>query len=72
MYQYHVKWWGDDRAIDNYGLVAAGTFKDAVKKISRYYGDRNIEELTLEILGDTEDLLQYKGEIKSLKDCFEV
>lgn len=72
MYQYHVKWWCDDKTIDNYGLVAAGTFKDAVEKISSYYGDREIEELTLEILGDTEDLLQYKDAVKTLKVYFEV
>ena len=72
MYQYHVKWWCEDKILDNYGLVAAGTFKDAVEKISNYYGDREIEELFLEVLGDAEDLLQYKNEIKNLKDCFEV
>ena len=72
MYQYHVKWWYDDKTIDNYGLVAADTFKEAAEKVSENYGDRDIEELSLEILSDTEDILQYKDEVKDLKKYFEL
>ena len=71
MYQYHVKWWYDSKVIDSHGLVAANNYTQAAARVSEQYGDIDIEELSLEALGDTENLIQYKDGVKDLKNMLE-
>ena len=54
-WEYQLKIWDDvdDKEEMRYGIVAAGTFTEAMNKIEDYYGDKIIEVLTLKAIIDS-------------------
>lgn len=74
MFEYHVKYYCSGDCHEDYGLIGgAETYADAVKQLTRYYGDECIEEFTVRGLSDSTYVLPYdSSKMTSIEDKIDV
>lgn len=73
MYEYKIKFYDDEGEVVERGLIAGtNNFTDAMKHLTSYYGEDNLEECSIKFLNDNDNILTYKKEITSIADMIEV
>ena len=58
-FKYNVDWYEEEErtALSETGIVCKKTYADAVKRVTDYYGDDCILKLSIEQIGEDEDIL---------------
>lgn len=73
MYEFKIKFYDDEGEVVERGLIAGtDNFTDAMKHLTNYYGEDNLEECSIKFLNDNDNILVYKKEITSIADMIEV
>ena len=70
MYSFNIKWYYEDKEIEDTGVVCAHSFSNAMDKLSEYFGDDEIIKATIEALGeDDNDILILNKDITEFIKC---
>jgi hypothetical protein len=58
-YKYKVEWYNSstEEILEEFGLVCEETYDKATRRISDYYGESAIIELSIEQIGESENIL---------------
>ena len=70
MFQSKVKWTDKRGEHTNYGLVDGSTYREAVDRITGYFGEYNMTQLKMTPIG-SEHLVIYKDGTQDLVHLFE-
>lgn len=61
-HEYKINWWNDDKEAPDtaVGLVVGATLQDAVDRICSWYGEKNINSLSISYIDNTDGgLLEF-------------
>ena len=71
MFQYKVKHYDmDDREVTDYGLVDGGTYREAIDRLTAYFGEYSITQLKMTPIG-SDHVVVYKTGTQDLLNLFE-
>lgn len=63
-YIYLAKWWDDSAEQISHGLTFATNFANAMTNVAKYFGEDDIIEITLTLIGDgSENVLELSQEL---------